>query len=214
MGYPRNAALGTILLLSKPLRLFKIPSDSDQFNVTSAVLQLSRMRVQMRRITKGRRTSHSTRPCSPWTIDCARRIPGVPSVQARRVRLSYLNSITRWLWSYVASFRYQPLPNRLLANHCPVMAIRRPPAGTMARQRPVRSDSPLVRRYSKVQTRVSIDNSQNGRTLQIQASITYPDGSHASAGKPWPSWCTMVYHSLRTSYVRCREGHVDRILPD
>jgi len=35
----------------------------------------------------------------------------------------------------------------------------------------------------QVQTSVSIDNSQNGRTLQIQASITYPDGSHTTTGQ-------------------------------
>jgi hypothetical protein len=35
----------------------------------------------------------------------------------------------------------------------------------------------------QVQSSVSIANSQNGRTLQIQASITYPDGSRATSGQ-------------------------------
>src|SRR5438093_823262 len=40
---PRNAALGNYTLTVKAITTIKFPSDSDQFNVTSAVLQLSRL---------------------------------------------------------------------------------------------------------------------------------------------------------------------------
>jgi hypothetical protein len=195
---PRNAALGNYTVAVKAITTIKTPLDSDQFNVTSAVLQLSRLSTDA---TDYQRTQNVT-------VHATLLYPGQSIVPDGYLEFQVMQpdgsvfltstALPDSSGGYVASFKIPTaapigswqitLPSWQSGDPCG----NNGPAKTSAVRFAV---SPAV---LQVQTSVSIDNFQNGRTLQIQASITYPDGSHASAGQ---AMAQLVHNGVTIVYV-------------
>lgn len=195
---PRNAALGNYTLTVKAITTIKIPSDSDQFNVTSAVLQLSRLSTDA---TDYQRTQNVT-------LHATLLYPGQSIVPDGYLEFQVVQpdgsvfltstALPDGSGGYVASFK---IPTAAPIGSWQIIVPSWQSGDPSGNNGPTKTSavrfavSPAV---LQVQTSVSIDNSQNGRTLQIQASITYPDGSHASAGQ---AMAQLVHNGITIVYV-------------
>ena len=180
---PRDAAVGNYTLQVMGATTIKTPLDVDQFNVTRAVLQLSRLTTDA---TDYQRTQNGT-------VHATLIYPGQSVVLDGYLEFQVIQpdgsvfltstALPDGSGGYVASFK---IPSTAPIGSWQIIALAWQSGDPFGNSGPTKNGairfniSPAL---LQVQTSVNIDNSQSVRILQIQASITYPDGSHATTGQ-------------------------------